>query len=150
MSRYAKILLLNGPNLNMLGKREPTHYGNLSLEDIEQRMQELAQQHQLELSCFQANSEEKLIDKIHQSFHLIDFIIINPAAYTHTSVALRDALLSVSIPFVEVHLSNIHRREPFRHHSYLSDIAEGVICGLGAQGYEFALQYASNYLKKIK
>lgn len=150
MSRYAKILLLNGPNLNMLGKREPTHYGNLSLEDIEQRMQELAQQHQLELSCFQANSEEKLIDKIHQSFHLIDFIIINPAAYTHTSVALRDALLSVSIPFVEVHLSNIHRREPFRHHSYLSDIAEGVICGLGAQSYEFALQYASNYLKKIK
>lgn len=148
MCKNAKILLLNGPNLNMLGKREPTHYGNLSLGDIEQQMQKLAQEHQVELTCFQANSEEKLIDKIHQSFQLIDFIIINPAAYTHTSVALRDALLSVSIPFVEVHLSNIHKREPFRHHSYFSDIAEGVICGLGAKGYEFALQYALQYLMK--
>lgn len=148
MYKNAKILLLNGPNLNMLGKREPAHYGNLSLDDIEQQMQKLAQEHQVELTCFQANSEEKLIDKIHQSFQLIDFIIINPAAYTHTSVALRDALLSVSIPFVEVHLSNIHKREPFRHHSYFSDIAEGVICGLGAKGYEFALQYALQYLMK--
>lgn len=148
MCKNAKILLLNGPNLNMLGKREPTHYGNLSLGDIEQQMQKLAQEHQVELTCFQANSEEKLIDKIHQSFQLIDFIIINPAAYTHTSVALRDALLSVSIPFIEVHLSNIHKREPFRHHSYFSDIAEGVICGLGAQGYELALQYALRYLMK--
>ncbi|MBN6711399.1 type II 3-dehydroquinate dehydratase [Haemophilus haemoglobinophilus] len=148
MCKNAKILLLNGPNLNMLGKREPAHYGNLSLGDIEQQMQKLAQEHQVELTCFQANSEEKLIDKIHQSFQLIDFIIINPAAYTHTSVALRDALLSVSIPFVEVHLSNIHKREPFRHHSYFSDIAEGVICGLGAKGYEFALQYALQYLAK--
>ena len=148
MCKNAKILLLNGPNLNMLGKREPTHYGNLSLSAIEQQMQKLAQEHQVELTCFQANSEEKLIDKIHQSFQLIDFIIINPAAYTHTSVALRDALLSVSIPFIEVHLSNIHKREPFRHHSYFSDIAEGVICGLGAQGYELALQYALRYLMK--
>ncbi|OOS01603.1 type II 3-dehydroquinate dehydratase [Canicola haemoglobinophilus] len=148
MYKNAKILLLNGPNLNMLGKREPAHYGNLSLGDIEQQMQKLAQEHQVELTCFQANSEEKLIDKIHQSFQLIDFIIINPAAYTHTSVALRDALLSVSIPFVEIHLSNIHKRETFRHHSYFSDIAEGVICGLGTQGYEFALQYALQYLAK--
>ena len=144
MSQSPRILLLNGPNLNMLGKREPKHYGRLSLSAIEQRMQSLAVEYQVDLQCFQANSEEKLIDKIHQSFQQVDFIIINPAAYTHTSVALRDALLAVSIPFVEVHLSNVHKREPFRHHSYFSDIAEGVICGLGAQGYEFALQFALN------
>lgn len=148
MSGTARILLLNGPNLNMLGKREPKHYGALSLADIEQKLQQQANQQGIELSCFQANSEEKLIDKIHQSFAQIDFIIINPAAYTHTSVALRDALLAVNIPFVEVHLSNVHKREAFRHHSYFSDIAEGVICGLGAQGYEFALQFASQYLAK--
>ncbi|MCW9732632.1 type II 3-dehydroquinate dehydratase [Avibacterium sp. 20-15] len=147
MSTSARILLLNGPNLNMLGKREPKHYGTLSLSAIEQQMQQLAQQHGLTLTCFQANSEEKLIDKIHQSFQQIDFIIINPAAYTHTSVALRDALLAVAIPFVEVHLSNIHKREPFRHHSYFSDVAEGVICGLGAKGYEFAFHYALQYLQ---
>lgn len=146
MSASARILLLNGPNLNMLGKREPKHYGSLSLPAIEQRMQDLAATHQIELSCFQANSEEKLIDKIHQSFQQVDFIIINPAAYTHTSVALRDALLAVAIPFVEVHLSNVHKREPFRHHSYFSDVAEGVICGLGARGYEFAFHYAVQYL----
>lgn len=149
MMRTFRILLLNGPNLNMLGKREPKHYGSLSLLAIESRMQELAEKHQVALECFQANSEEKLIDKIHQSFQQVDFIIINPAAYTHTSVALRDALLAVSIPFVEVHLSNVHKREPFRHHSYFSDIAEGVICGLGAQGYEFAFQFALNALNTI-
>lgn len=148
MSASARILLLNGPNLNMLGKREPKHYGSLSLPAIEQRLQNLASEHQIELICFQANSEEKLIDKIHQSFQQVDFIIINPAAYTHTSVALRDALLAVSIPFVEVHLSNIHKREAFRHHSYFSDIAEGVICGLGALGYEYAFNYAVQYLAK--
>ncbi|MCU9998704.1 type II 3-dehydroquinate dehydratase [[Pasteurella] aerogenes] len=148
MSQSPRILLLNGPNLNMLGKREPKHYGRLSLSAIEQRIQSLAVEYQVDLQCFQANSEEKLIDKIHQSFQQVDFIIINPAAYTHTSVALRDALLAVSIPFVEVHLSNVHKREPFRHHSYFSDIAEGVICGLGAQGYEFALQFALNYLSE--
>ncbi|MFU2058449.1 type II 3-dehydroquinate dehydratase [Avibacterium volantium] len=147
MSASARILLLNGPNLNMLGKREPKHYGTLSLSAIEQRMQQLANEHQIELTCFQANSEEKLIEKIHQSFQQVDFIIINPAAYTHTSVALRDALLAVAIPFVEVHLSNVHKREPFRHHSYFSDVAEGVICGLGAQGYEFAFHYARQYLE---
>ncbi|RZN59503.1 type II 3-dehydroquinate dehydratase [Avibacterium paragallinarum] len=146
MSASARILLLNGPNLNMLGKREPKHYGTLSLSAIEQRMQQLANEHQIEFTCFQANSEEKLIEKIHQSFQQVDFIIINPAAYTHTSVALRDALLAVAIPFVEVHLSNVHKREPFRHHSYFSDVAEGVICGLGAQGYEFAFHYARQYL----
>ena len=148
MSSKYNILLLNGPNLNMLGVREPTHYGHLSLAEIEQHLQQQAAKQQVALDCFQANSEEKLIEKIHQSFQKVDFIIINPAAYTHTSVALRDALLAVGIPFVEVHLSNIHKREPFRHHSYFSDVAESVICGYGAQGYDFALQFAVNYLSK--
>ena len=148
MSSKYNILLLNGPNLNMLGVREPGHYGHLSLTAIEQHLQKQATKQQVALDCFQANSEEKLIEKIHQSFQKVDFIIINPAAYTHTSVALRDALLAVGIPFVEVHLSNIHKREPFRHHSYFSDVAESVICGCGAQGYDFALQFAVNYLSK--
>ena len=148
MSSKYNILLLNGPNLNMLGVREPGHYGHLSLAEIERHLQQQAAKQQVALDCFQANSEEKLIEKIHQSFKKVDFIIINPAAYTHTSVALRDALLAVGIPFVEVHLSNIYKREPFRHHSYFSDVAESVICGCGAQGYDFALQFAVNYLSK--
>ncbi|WP_408021811.1 type II 3-dehydroquinate dehydratase [Spirabiliibacterium falconis] len=143
-----KILLLNGPNLNMLGKREPEHYGRLTLAQIEQNVAQEAQTLGVSLDCFQSNSEVGLIDKIHQSFQHIDFIIINPAAFTHTSVALRDALLSVAIPFVEVHLSNVHAREPFRHHSYLSDKAVGVICGLGAQGYHYALRFAVDYLQQ--
>lgn len=143
-----RILLLNGPNLNMLGAREPKYYGSLSLATIEANMQAQAEKYGVNLDCFQANSEEKLINKIHESFQKVDFIIINPAAYTHTSVALRDALLAVDIPFVEVHLSNIHKREPFRHHSYFSDVAEGVICGLGAQGYDCAFQFALEYLAK--
>ncbi|MGR6980889.1 type II 3-dehydroquinate dehydratase [Testudinibacter sp. P27/CKL/0425] len=143
-----KILLLNGPNLNMLGKREPQHYGSLTLADIEQQLQQQAAALGLELDCFQSNSEEKLINKIHQAFEQIDFILINPAAFTHTSVALRDALLAVNIPFVEIHLSNVHAREPFRHHSYLSDKAVGVICGLGARGYQFGLEFAQDYLMK--
>ncbi len=143
-----RILLLNGPNLNMLGAREPKYYGSLSLATIEANMQAQAEKCGVNLDCFQANSEEKLINKIHESFQKVDFIIINPAAYTHTSVALRDALLAVAIPFVEVHLSNIHKREPFRHHSYFSDVAEGVICGLGAQGYDCAFQFALEYLAK--
>ncbi|WP_386690967.1 MULTISPECIES: type II 3-dehydroquinate dehydratase [unclassified Lonepinella] len=148
MLQSVRILLLNGPNLNMLGAREPKHYGSLSLVQIEQDLQQHAEKCGVNLTCFQANSEEKLIDKIHQSFQQVDFIIINPAAYTHTSVALRDALLAVAIPFVEVHLSNIHKREPFRHHSYFSDVAEGVICGLGAKGYEYALDFAVQFLAK--
>lgn len=148
MSQKSRILLLNGPNLNMLGAREPKHYGSLSLAVIEENLKALANRHNIELDCFQANSEEKLIDKIHQSFQTVDFILINPAAYTHTSVALRDALLAVSIPFVEIHLSNVHKREPFRHHSYFSDVAEGVICGLGAKGYEFAFLFALDFLAK--
>lgn len=143
-----RILLLNGPNLNMLGSREPKHYGSLSLAAIETNLQALSEKCGAKLECFQANSEEKLINKIHESFQQVDFIIINPAAYTHTSVALRDALLAVAIPFVEVHLSNIHKRELFRHHSYFTDVAEGMICGLGAKGYEYAFQFAMEYLAK--
>ncbi|VTX80635.1 MULTISPECIES: type II 3-dehydroquinate dehydratase [Haemophilus] len=148
MSQTHRILLLNGPNLNMLGAREPKHYGSISLASIEEKIQTLSTQYNVKVECFQANSEEKLINKIHESFQQIDFILINPAAYTHTSVALRDALLAVSIPFVEIHLSNVHKREPFRHHSYFSDVAEGVICGLGAKGYEFAFLFAIDYLAK--
>ncbi|NXZ84292.1 type II 3-dehydroquinate dehydratase [Haemophilus influenzae] len=148
MSQTHRILLLNGPNLNMLGAREPKHYGSISLASIEEKIQTLATQHNVKVECFQTNSEEKLINKIHESVHQVDFILINPAAYTHTSVALRDALLAVSIPFVEIHLSNVHKREPFRHHSYFSDVAEGVICGLGAKGYEFAFLFAIDYLAK--
>ena len=148
MSQTHRILLLNGPNLNMLGAREPKHYGRISLASIEEKIQTLATQYNVKVECFQANSEEKLINKIHESFQQVDFILINPAAYTHTSVALRDALLAVSIPFVEIHLSNVHKRESFRHHSYFSDVAEGVICGLGAKGYEFAFLFAIDYLAK--
>ena len=144
----AKLLLLNGPNLNLLGTREPELYGADTLADIERRCVELAQTlgaHQL--ACFQSNAEHALIDRIHAArLENIAFIIINPAAFTHTSVALRDALLGVGIPFIEVHLSNVFAREPFRHHSYLSDIAVGVISGLGAHGYELALQAADHYL----
>lgn len=143
-----KILLLNGPNLNMLGKREPEIYGSQTLADIENHLKTLAVSQGVELDCFQANGEELIINRIHQAFQNTDFIIINPGAFTHTSVAIRDALLSVSIPFIEVHLSNVHSREPFRHHSYLSDIAKGVICGLGIKGYEYALDFAISQLNK--
>lgn len=139
----ANILLLNGPNLNLLGKREPGHYGTMTLADIEARLTALADQQQQTLHCYQSNSEGALVDRIHQALvERVDFILINPGAYTHTSIALRDALLGVAIPFIEIHLSNVHRREPFRQHSYLSDIAEGVILGLGTIGYELALYAA--------
>ncbi|WMP17419.1 type II 3-dehydroquinate dehydratase [Thiothrix lacustris] len=145
----ASILLLNGPNLNLLGKREPGHYGNMTLADIEERLTTLASQQQQTLNCYQNNSEGALVDRIHQALvEQVDFILINPGAYTHTSIALRDALLGVAIPFIEIHLSNVHRREPFRHHSYLSDIAEGVILGLGTLGYELALYAAIQKLNK--
>ena len=144
------ILLLNGPNLNMLGKREPHIYGSQTLSDIEQHLKQQAEAQGFAFDYFQANGEEPLINRIHQGFQKVDFIIINPGAFTHTSVALRDALLSVAIPFVEIHLSNVHSREPFRHHSYLSDVAKGVICGLGAKGYNYALDYAISYLQQAK
>lgn len=136
----ADILVLNGPNLNLLGTREPAVYGTNTLERISQNLVQLASDAGLLLKNFQSNAEHRLIDRIHQaSEDGVRFIIINPAAFTHTSVALRDALLGVAIPFIEVHLSNVHRRESFRHHSYFSDVAEGVITGLGPKGYELAL-----------
>lgn len=137
------ILVLHGPNLNLLGTREPEIYGRQTLDDINQRLQQLASQAGAACSVFQSNHEGELVDRIQAARQQsVDFIIINAAAYTHTSVALRDALSAVSIPFVEVHLSNVYKREPFRHASYLSDVAQGVVAGLGAFGYEAALQFA--------
>ncbi|HEY9280295.1 MAG TPA: type II 3-dehydroquinate dehydratase [Eoetvoesiella sp.] len=137
------ILVLHGPNLNLLGTREPEVYGRQTLSDINTGLQQLASQHSANCTVFQSNHEGELVDRIQAArSDSTDFIIINAAAYTHTSVAIRDALAAVSIPFIEVHLSNVHKREPFRHHSYLSDLAQGVIVGLGASGYEAALRYA--------
>ncbi|HAF00302.1 MAG TPA: type II 3-dehydroquinate dehydratase [Methylophilaceae bacterium] len=139
------ILVIHGPNLNMLGTREPEHYGNLTLVDINTSLEQLAAQDSIALETFQSNSEAEIVTKIQSlMINRVDFIIINPAAYTHTSVAIRDALSAVNIPFVEVHLSNVYAREHFRHHSYFSDIAVGVISGLGAAGYTAAYQYAKN------
>ncbi|EDM66843.1 3-dehydroquinate dehydratase [Moritella sp. PE36] len=148
MPNKPRILLLNGPNLNLLGKREPETYGYQTLSDIVEHLTDVATEHDIDLRHEQSNAEHELIDHIHAAMGNTDFIIINPAAYTHTSVAIRDALLGVSIPFIEVHLSNVHAREQFRHHSYLSDVAKGVICGLGADGYEFALLSAAKQLKQ--
>ncbi|AIW12794.1 type II 3-dehydroquinate dehydratase [Vibrio europaeus] len=147
MTAKSRILVLNGPNLNLLGLREPAHYGSSTLPQIIDTLTKQANEANVELQHLQSNREYELIEAIHAAYDKVDFIIINPAAFTHTSVALRDALLGVAIPFIEVHLSNVHAREPFRHHSYLSDKAEGVICGLGAQGYEFALSAALNKLQ---
>ncbi|GAB2642784.1 type II 3-dehydroquinate dehydratase [Vibrio panuliri] len=147
MSAKSTILLLNGPNLNLLGLREPTHYGSQTLDQIVATLSQQAADANVELEHLQSNREYELIETIHAAYNRVDFIIINPAAFTHTSVALRDALLGVAVPFIEVHLSNVHAREPFRHHSYLSDKAQGVICGLGAQGYEFALSAAIKHLQ---
>jgi 3-dehydroquinate dehydratase-2 len=143
----SSILVLNGPNLNLLGTREPGHYGRVTLPDIQRRLEETAQAAGHRLEFLQSNAEHVLIEAIHQAGRDgVRFIIINPAAFTHTSVALRDALLAVAIPFIEVHLSNVHAREPFRAHSYFSDIAVGVISGLGAEGYALALGAALSRL----
>lgn len=143
----ASILVLHGPNLNLLGTREPEIYGSDTLEDVNQNLTQLAQDNGHHLQYLQSNAEYELIERIHAARNEgIDFIIINPAAFTHTSVAIRDAIMGVNIPFIEVHISNVHARESFRHHSYFSDVAVGVICGLGIQGYEFALQSAITYL----
>lgn len=143
------ILVLHGPNLNLLGQREPGLYGSDTLEAINQRLVAQAEQAGIVLACFQSNHEGALVDRIHQAgLDGTRHIIINPAAYTHTSVALRDALLGVRIPFLEVHLSNVHAREPFRQHSYLSDKAVGVITGLGAAGYELALAHVLRELRQ--
>lgn len=149
MSKNTSILVIQGPNLNLLGTREPEVYGKTTLQDIHAKLGTIAQANSVDLSTFQSNHEGELIDCIQKAKQDgIDFIIINPGAFTHTSVALRDALAAVAIPFTEVHLSNIHQREEFRKHSYLSDIATGVICGLGAIGYELALQAAIARLRK--
>jgi len=144
----AKILLLNGPNLNLLGKREPDIYGSQDLNAIQNELALRAVNAGHELSSFQSNAEHELVDRIHQaSVEAVDFILINPAAFTHTSIAIRDALLGVSIPFIELHLSNVQQREAFRQHSYFSDIAEGVISGFGAHSYNLALDAALTLLQ---
>ena len=149
MSKKASILVIQGPNLNLLGTREPEVYGKTTMEDIHNKLDELAKAQSVELDTYQSNHEGELIDRVQKAKKDgVNFIIINPGAFTHTSVALRDALAGVAIPFTEVHLSNIHQREEFRKHSYLSDIATGVICGLGAIGYELALQAAIARLQK--
>jgi 3-dehydroquinate dehydratase-2 len=139
------ILVLHGPNLNLLGEREPQHYGKQTLKDINQALKNIASAKSIQLETMQSNSEADLVNKIQSlSQDKFDFLIINPAAFTHTSVAMRDALSAVKVPFIEVHLSNVYAREPFRHHSYFSDIAVAVISGLGAEGYEAALNFAIN------
>ncbi|WP_126443789.1 type II 3-dehydroquinate dehydratase [Sulfuricystis multivorans] len=145
----AHILVLHGPNLNLLGTREPEVYGRTTLADIHAMMEARARAAGVQIESFQSNSEGELIDRVQAAgAEGIEFIIINPAGYTHTSVALRDALAAVGIPFIEIHLSNIFAREPFRHHSYFSDIAVGTICGLGAQGYLLALEAALERIRK--
>lgn len=137
------IWVIHGPNLNLLGTREPATYGTTTLAQIDAALIEQGREGGVQVACFQSNHEGALVERIHAARDAgVSFIVINPAAYTHTSVALRDALAGVGIPFVEVHLSNVHRREPFRHHSYFSDLAVGVIAGLGPHGYRFALQFA--------
>ncbi|MFZ0255612.1 MAG: type II 3-dehydroquinate dehydratase [Gammaproteobacteria bacterium] len=137
----ANLLVIHGPNLNLLGEREPDHYGHEKLADINRRLESIAGAEGHSLECFQSNAEHALVERIQNARHeSIAFIIINAAAYTHTSIALRDALVAVAIPFVEVHLSNVYRREPFRHRSYLSDIALGVVAGLGPLSYDCALR----------
>ena len=143
------LLVINGPNLNLLGTREPEHYGSDTLDNINKRLIQKAKDTNFSLECFQSNSEVDLIEQVHQAADRgVRFILINPAAFTHTSVALRDAISGVDIPFIEIHLSNVHARESFREHSYFSDIAVGVISGLGAYGYELALLAAIEHLNR--
>jgi 3-dehydroquinate dehydratase-2 len=145
------ILVLHGPNLNLLGLREPEHYGSSTLDGINQALADKAKSANISLESFQSNSEADLVDKIQSlATTKTDFVIINPAAFTHTSVAMRDALSAVKVPFIEVHLSNVFARETFRHHSYFTDIAIGIISGLGAQGYLLALDYAIQHINRSK
>ena len=149
MQGAKNILVINGPNLNLLGSRETQHYGKDTLKAINTRLAAQAKKAKVRLATYQSNSETALIERVQRARQgKVDFIIINPAAYTHTSVALRDVLAAVGIPFVEVHLSNVHARETFRRQSYFSDIAVGVVSGLGARGYELALEFALQYTKK--
>ena len=144
------LLVINGPNLNLVGKREPSIYGSQTIEDIEEELLTLSIELDVKLSFFQSNSEGEMIDCIHESVGSIDGILINAGAYTHTSIALRDALLGVAIPYVEVHLSNIYSREEFRHKSFLSDKALGLVCGFGANSYRLAMEGIVSYLKTVK
>jgi 3-dehydroquinate dehydratase II len=144
------ILVLHGPNLNLLGLREPEHYGSDTLSSINQTLTDIAKQAGVTLEAFQSNAEAELVTKIQSiATKKVDFVIINPAAFTHTSVAMRDALSAVKVPFIEVHLSNVYAREAFRHHSYFTDIAIGVISGLGAHGYTLALDYAIRHINRL-
>lgn len=143
----AKILVIHGPNLNLLGEREPEVYGRLGLAEIDRGLAEAARERGHQLETYQSNAEHELVQRVQGARGAgVEFIIINPGAFTHTSIALRDAFLAVEVPFIEVHLSNVYRRESFRHRSYLSDIAEGVVIGLGPQGYRLALQAAATHL----
>jgi len=141
------VLLLNGPNLNLLGSREPEIYGSTTLTDVEEQVSTALRERKIECETFQSNSEGELIDWLHQQRDA-DFLLLNPGALTHTSVGLRDAVLAIEIPFLEIHLSNVHQREEFRHHSYFSDIAIGVLVGLGVKGYLLATQFAADYLEQ--
>tara|TARA_Y100000992_G_scaffold297551_1_gene261306 strand:+ start:305 stop:745 length:441 start_codon:yes stop_codon:yes gene_type:complete len=144
-----KILVIHGPNLNLLGVREPEVYGSLTMEEINEGLEERAKSHDINVEAFQSNAEHEIVTKLQDSMNQVDFIIINPGALTHTSIAIRDALLGIGVPFYEVHISNIFAREEFRHKSYFSDIADGVICGLGTQGYDLALRHIiDNYKDK--
>jgi 3-dehydroquinate dehydratase-2 len=141
------VLLLNGPNLNLLGSREPEIYGSTNLTDIEEQVSSALRERKIEFEAYQSNSEGELIDWLHKQRDA-DFLLLNPGALTHTSVGLRDAVLAIDIPFLEIHLSNVHQREEFRHHSYFSDIAIGVLVGLGIKGYLLATQFAADYLEQ--
>ena len=144
-----KILVIHGPNLNLLGVREPEVYGSVTMEEINEGLEKRAKSHDINVEAFQSNAEHEIVTKLQDSMNQVDFIIINPGALTHTSIAIRDALLGIGVPFYEVHISNIFAREEFRHKSYFSDIADGVICGLGTQGYDLALRHIiDNYKDK--
>ena len=146
-----KVLVINGPNLNLLGTREPEIYGATTLAEVEDSLRAQGEALGVELSCFQSNHEGAIVDRIHAArAESVAWILINPGAYTHTSVAIRDALAGVAIPFVEVHISNVHKREPFRHHSYISKVADGVIAGLGGDGYELAIQAVAQLVRKSR
>ncbi len=147
MAKYS-ILVVNGPNLNMLGVREPEIYGHETLKDLEKMLQNVADELDVKIEFYQSNHEGDIVDTIQQSYKKVDFILLNAGAYTHTSVAIRDALAGIDMPFYEIHVSNVHKREEFRHHSFLSDVAVGVIVGFGLDGYEFALRGAVRYLDR--
>lgn len=146
----ANILVIQGPNLNLLGTREPEIYGSTTIVDIEKTLTEQAKTRGHQLSSFQSNAEHEIIDLLHSSRESVDFILINPGAFTHTSVAIRDAIAGIAIPFIEIHISNVYKREPFRHKSYFSDLAKSVICGFGVDGYGYALDHALNTLETEK